>query len=89
MLLHAACTISLEFVEPTAMIMMLRPRSGLSQWVRRDECLFSQPVNVHEYVDSYGNLAQRLTAPSGGFVIRSSVEALCSAFSYSFAVRLQ
>ena len=74
MLIRASCTISLEFGEPTAMIMMLRPRSGSSQWVRRDEFVFSQPVDVFEYVDSYGNLAQRLTAPIGHFVVRSTVE---------------
>jgi transglutaminase-like putative cysteine protease len=74
MLIRASCDIALEFVEPTAMILMLRPRSGASQWVCRDEFTFSREVNVIEYVDGYGNLAQRLVAPQGEFSIHSSVD---------------
>ncbi len=74
MLIRASCDINLELAEDTALILMLRPRSGASQWVRRDEFTFSRPVNVTEYVDMYGNLAQRLVAPPGEFSIHSSVE---------------
>ncbi|MDA0978716.1 MAG: transglutaminase family protein [Proteobacteria bacterium] len=56
------------------MIFMLRPRSGASQWVRRDEFTFSKPLEVIEYVDGYGNLAQRLVAPQGDIDIHSSVD---------------
>ncbi len=74
MLLRVSCEITLELADPTAMIMMLRPRSGASQWIRREEFLFSQHVDVVEYVDTYGNLAQRLVAPQGRLVIQNSAE---------------
>ncbi len=74
MLLRAECNIQLELEETTPLILMLRPRSGASQWVQRDKFLFSLSVPVIEYTDSYGNLCQRLTAPAGHFDIQTSCE---------------
>lgn len=74
MLLRASCEINLELAEPTAMILMLRPRSGYAQWVCRDEFTFSPGVHAVEYVDAFGNLAQRLVAPQGSFTACNAVE---------------
>ena len=74
MLIRASCEINLELAEPTAMILMLRPRSGYSQWIRHDEFTFTPPISVVEYVDGFGNLAQRLVAPEGPFRIYNCVE---------------
>lgn len=51
---------------------MLRPRSGLGQWVTREEYLFDPSVSVIEYTDSYGNLCQQLVAPQGAFRVRTT-----------------
>jgi hypothetical protein len=42
------------------------PRSGLGQWVVREEYQF-EPTVLVGYVDSYGNLCQRLITPQGYF----------------------
>ncbi|MDA7920396.1 hypothetical protein N9B73_01470 [Verrucomicrobiales bacterium] len=52
---------------------MLRPRSGNQQWIARDEFLMSGEVTAHEFTDSFGNLCQRVHAPSGDFSLSSSV----------------
>lgn len=67
MLLNAGCQISFEASAPTPLIFMLRPRSGLGQWVVREEYLIEPRVPVVEYTDSYGNLCQRMVAPQGAF----------------------
>ncbi|HYE73797.1 MAG TPA: transglutaminase family protein, partial [Blastocatellia bacterium] len=74
MRLNAGCEITFEVSEPTAMMLMLRPRSGYGQWVARETYTFSENVPIVEYVDSYGNLYQRLIAPAGNFVITTTAE---------------
>jgi hypothetical protein len=46
---------------------MLRPRSGLGQWVVREEYTLEPSTPIVEYTDSYGNLCQRLMTPEGVF----------------------
>ena len=53
---------------------MLRPRSGRQQWVAREQYVLSPSVPVIEFTDSFGNLCQRLVAPSGLFSVRTSVD---------------
>jgi transglutaminase-like putative cysteine protease len=65
MKLNAGCYLSFEAIAPSPLILMLRPRSGLGQWVTREDYQFEPSVSVFEYVDSYGNLCQRLVTPSG------------------------
>ncbi len=72
MRLDAGCEISFEASAPTPMILMLRPRSGLGQWILREEYRLEPGVPVVEYTDSYGNLCQRLIAPQGSFQIYTS-----------------
>lgn len=71
--LDAGCELLFEAEAPTALILMLRPRSGDGQWVVREEYALVPSVPVVEYVDPYGNLCQRLVAPEGRF--RARVEA--------------
>lgn len=72
MKLFAGCEISYEASAPTPLIFMLRPRSGLGQWVFGEEYLLEPTVPVTEYTDSYGNLCQRLVVPPGSFRIRAT-----------------
>lgn len=52
------------------MIAMLRPRSGEGQWVISESYQLEPFTQVCEYTDAFGNLCQRLVAPSGRFHIR-------------------
>lgn len=72
MRLETGCQIYFEAEEPTPLILMLRPRSGLGQWIVQEEYALEPPVPVVEYTDSYGNLCQRLVAPQGFFRVRTS-----------------
>ncbi len=74
MFLRTECTIEFEDAGPTPLILMLRPRSGVSQWVVHESYLMEPGVPVMEYTDSYGNLCQRLVAPDGHFRVEVSAE---------------
>ena len=54
------------------MILMLRPCSGIGQWVTRVDYALEPRVPVVEYTDDFGNLCQRLIAPVGRFDIRTN-----------------
>lgn len=71
MWVDTSCRLELDYVVATPVILMLRPKSGASQWVSRETFEFSKPVDVVQYTDQYGNLNQRLTVPSDGFVIET------------------
>lgn len=51
---------------------MLRPRSGWQQWIASEEYVLSPSVPAVEFTDLFGNLCQRLVAPSGHFSVRTS-----------------
>lgn len=72
MKLSAGCYLSFEAIAPSPLILMLRPRSGLGQWVIREDYQFEPAVPVVEYVDHYGNLCQRLLATEGVFQVTTS-----------------
>jgi transglutaminase-like putative cysteine protease len=69
MRLDAGCEMTLTADAPTPIIAMLRPRSGLAQWVASETYDLEPFVPVVEYVDVFGNLCQRLVAPKGTFRI--------------------
>ncbi len=77
MRLDAGCEMTLNVEAPTPLVAMLRPRSGLGQWVVSEKYQIEPFVPVIEYVDVFGNLCQRLVAPQGRFYIRveAAVEA--------------
>jgi transglutaminase-like putative cysteine protease len=60
----------LEADAPSALVAMLRPRSGQAQWIASDSYSLDPQPDVTEYVDAYGNLCQRLVAPRGELHIR-------------------
>ena len=65
MKLKASCNLTITAATDCTLIAMLRPRSGRAQWLISD-CYHLQPwVPTTEFVDSYGNLCQRLTLPQG------------------------
>jgi transglutaminase-like putative cysteine protease len=71
MKLAVGCHLKFEAVEPTPLILMLKPRSGDSQWVLRETYLLEPFVPTREYTDVHGNLCQRLITPVGAFDIRT------------------
>lgn len=74
MRVRATCNLELHLRIATPLILMLRPQSGASQWIFREEYTFSEPVSVLEYSDIFGNLCQRLVAPAGEFKIHTEAE---------------
>ena len=75
MYLQAGSEIDFDVDAPTPMVLMLRPRSGLGQWIAQEMYALSPAVPVVEYVDGFGNLCQRLVAPPGRFRIHTTVGA--------------
>ena len=65
MKLKAACSITVSAASDCPLIAMLRPRSGQAQWLISDRYDLEPWVPVTEFVDSYGNLCQRLIVPQG------------------------
>lgn len=72
MWLETSCSLVLNAQLPTPFLMMLRPRSGAHQWVAREQYVLEPSVPAAEFTDQFGNLCQRLVAPSGLFSIRTS-----------------
>lgn len=70
MRLRAGCDITFEAPEPCPAIGMLRPRSGLAQWLSSERYRFDPPLHTTEYVDAYGNLCQRFVIPRGSLRVR-------------------
>ncbi|MGI4777722.1 MAG: transglutaminase-like domain-containing protein [Janthinobacterium lividum] len=65
MKLKANCTMTVKVSEDCPVIAMLRPRSGMAQWMISERYELTPWVRTTEYVDNYGNLGQRLTIPQG------------------------
>ncbi len=73
MRLLASCDMTLDAAEDCPTVGMLRPRSGLAQWLASERYDFEPRVEIVEYVDLYGNLCQRFVVPKGKLRIRSQV----------------
>jgi transglutaminase-like putative cysteine protease len=74
MWLRTICDLTFNISVPTPFVLMLRPRSGAQQWVAREEYRLIPSVLVLEFMDEYGNLCQRLVAPTGTFEVYTSAE---------------
>jgi transglutaminase-like putative cysteine protease len=70
MRLKVGCDITLETSEPCPAIGMLRPSSGLAQWLAGENYHFEPHLRTVEYVDAFGNLCQRFVVPAGQLRIR-------------------
>jgi transglutaminase-like putative cysteine protease len=77
MLLEASCSFEMRADYPVTSIFMLRARSGMAQVVTEEAFITTPYVPITEYVDSYGNLCQRIIVPAGHFKLESSVKADC------------
>lgn len=74
MRLKAGCDMTLETpADACPVVAMLRPRSGLAQWLASERYVFDPHVRATEYVDAYGNLSQRFIVPKGGMRIQFEV----------------
>lgn len=71
MRLEVGCSIRMHCPQQTPLILLLRPRSGIAQWVEEERYVLEPHVPVDEYMDGFGNLCQRLVAPVGGFRIET------------------
>ena len=74
--LRTGCNITFDVSIATPFILMLRPRSGLHQWVARESYTLKPSVLAVEYTDNYGNFCRRLVAPPGEFSIHTSADIL-------------
>ena len=54
-------------------VAMLRPRSGMAQWMTSERYDLTPWVRTTEFVDSFGNLGQRFTIPKGEMRIEVDV----------------
>lgn len=70
MRLKAGCDMTLEASEHCPTVGMLRPRSGVAQWLASESYRFEPHVHTTEYVDAYGNLCQRFVVPQGKMRVR-------------------
>ncbi len=75
MQLNAGCELLFETTEPSPLILMLQPQGGAAQHILQTDLNLVPQVPVVDYVDSFGNLCQRLVAPLGKFQVRSTVTA--------------
>src|SRR4051812_26197757 len=73
MKLKAGCELFMSAADPVPLVAMLRPRSGEAQWIISERYELDPFVRAVEYVDGFGNLCQRLTAPAGKFRIMTEV----------------
>lgn len=74
MWVRASCSLEFQISAETPFLLMLRPRSGTQQWVAREQYALVPSVPAVEFTDPFGNLCQRLVAPSGRFFIRTSAD---------------
>ena len=74
MRLRARNRIEVQCEEDCPLAAMLRPRSGPDQWVVAERYEVAPWVPATEYVDSFGNLAQRFTLPRGASAITVETE---------------
>lgn len=78
MLLRTSSYFEFDISVPTPFIFMLRPRSGAQQWIAKEEYRHEPRVPIVEFTDNYGNLCQRLIAPTGNFNIGTTYEVVTS-----------
>ncbi|MEW4491019.1 transglutaminase family protein [Thalassoglobus sp. JC818] len=74
MWVHCSCSLEFNIEVETPFLLMLRPRSGMQQWVAREQYALVPSVPAVEFTDPFGNLCQRLVGPAGNFSIRTSAD---------------
>lgn len=71
MKLKVACQLDYELKENAPLILMLRPQNGPKQQLMEDSYLLTPNIHFSEYRDVYGNLCQRILAPTGKLNIKT------------------
>lgn len=74
MRLNASCLLEFQIPVPTPFLLMLRPRSGWHQWITREEYVMTPAVPSIEFTDAFGNLCQRIVAPTGYFSVHTAFD---------------
>ncbi|MCX6074992.1 MAG: transglutaminase family protein [Campylobacterales bacterium] len=74
MWLLTSCNLTFDIEVPTPFVLMLRPQSGVQQWIAFEEYRIEPSVPVFEFIDHYGNFCQRLIAPPGHFALFTTAE---------------
>jgi transglutaminase-like putative cysteine protease len=72
MWIQTTCNLEFQMEESTPLILMLRPRSRLQQWVAQESYSLTPSIPVEEYTDIFGNLCQRMVAPAGAFSVHTT-----------------
>ncbi len=65
MKLKATTALTMNAAADCPVVAMLRPRSGMAQWMISERYEMKPWVRPIEFVDGFGNLCQRLTFPRG------------------------
>jgi len=78
MWIRTLCNLEFQMGGSTPMMLMLRPRSGIQQWIACETYTLVPSVPVVEYTDIFGNLCQRLVAPAGAFSVHTSADVMTS-----------
>jgi transglutaminase-like putative cysteine protease len=73
MRLHAGCKLLFEATGPSSLILMLRPRNGPGQRIISEGNDYEPDMVGRDFIDSNGNLCQRLRIKPGNFQIESTV----------------
>ena len=63
--LHVGCDITVRAAADCPIVAMLRPASGLAQWLSSETYAFDPWVPTTQYVDTFGNFCQRMVVPKG------------------------
>jgi len=76
MKLRVSCSLRFQIIEPTVLILMLRPYRGIQQWINREVYIIKPVTPMIESVDSFGNSLQRIRVPVGNFLIYTSTDVI-------------
>jgi transglutaminase-like putative cysteine protease len=76
--IRCRCELDFELETATPFVFMLRPQSGLDQWITTQAFDLTPSIPAHEYLDDFGNRCQRLVAPAGHFQLRAMTVAQTS-----------
>ena len=75
MILGATCHITFASDAPISAVMMLRPRSGCTQWITREEYASGRVLPVVEYADNFWEPVSASAHSKGMFDVRYSCRA--------------
>ncbi len=76
MKLRVSCSLRFQIIEPTVLVLMLRPYRGIQQWINREVYIIKPVTPMIESVDSFGNSLQRIRVPVGNFLIYTSTDVI-------------